>query len=85
MTEVSEVMLYSDLDVRGGEIFSSRVASSAMAPEPVFPSPPSDGGLLRGEEVIRDEILGVFVKGGKMWYYHCPGCRDWRGWRAWLL
>ena len=59
MTGLSEVMLYSDLDVRGG-IFSFRAASSAMAPEPVFPSPPSDGGLLGGEEVTRDEILGVF-------------------------
>ena len=67
MTGLSEVMLYSDLDVRGGEIFSSRAASSAMAPEPVFPSPPSDGGLLKGKEVIRDEILGVFAKGGKVW------------------
>ena len=42
-----------------------------MAPEPVLPSPPSDGGLLRGEEVIHDEILGVVAKGGKVWYYHC--------------
>ena len=36
-----------------------------MAPEPVFPSPPSDEGLLRGEEVIREEILGVFCEGGE--------------------
>ena len=54
----------SDSDVGGG-IFSSRVASSIMAPELVFPSPPSDGGLLRGEEVTRDEIIGVCAKGGK--------------------
>ena len=37
---------------------------SAMLPKPVFPSPPSDGGLLRGEEVTRDEILGVFLRRG---------------------
>ena len=54
-----------------------------MAPEPVFPSPPSDGGLLRGEEVTRDEILGVFSKGGKVWHYHCPGRRGWRAWLSW--
>ena len=65
----------------GGDLLSSRAASSAMAPEPVFPSPPSDGGLLGGEEVTRDEILGVILKGGKVWYYHCPGRR---GWRVWL-
>ena len=35
-----------------------------MAPEPVFPSPPSEGGLLGGEEVFRDEILGAVAKGG---------------------
>ena len=35
-----------------------------MAPELVLPSPPSDGGLLGGEEVVRDEILGTLAKGG---------------------
>ena len=35
-----------------------------MAPEPVLPSPPSEGGLLGGEEVIRDAILGAVAKGG---------------------
>ena len=73
----------SDFDVGGEEIFFSCCLFSAMAPERVLPSPPSDGGLLRGEEVIRDEILGVFVKGGKMWYYHCPGRRGWRAWLSW--
>ena len=35
-----------------------------MAPEPVLPSPPSEGGLLGGEEDFRDEILGAVAKGG---------------------
>ena len=35
-----------------------------MAPELVLPSPPSDGGLLGGKEVVRDEILGTLAKGG---------------------
>ena len=30
----------------------------------MFPSPPSDEGLLGGEEVVRDEILGAVAKGG---------------------
>ena len=54
----------SDLDVGGEEIFFSCCLFSAMAPERVLPSPPSDGGLLRGEEVVRDEILEVVAKGG---------------------
>ena len=36
----------------------------AMAPEPVSPSPPSNGGLLGGEEVVCYAILEVFLKGG---------------------
>ena len=54
----------SDLDVGGEEIFFSCCLFSAMAPERVLPSPPSDGGLLRGEEVVRDEILEVVGEGG---------------------
>ena len=30
-----------------------------------MPSPPSDEGLLRGEKVVRDEILEVVGKGGE--------------------
>ena len=36
-----------------------------MAPEPVLPSPPSDGGLLRGKEVVWDENLEAVGKGGE--------------------
>ena len=35
-----------------------------MAPEPVLPSPPSEGGLLGGKEVVRDKILEAVAKGG---------------------
>ena len=35
-----------------------------MVPKLVLPSPPSDGGLFGGEEVVRDEILGTLAKGG---------------------
>ena len=49
---------------RGGGIFFLRRLFSAMSPKPVFPSPPSEGGLLRDEEVIRDEIHGAVAKGG---------------------
>ena len=55
----------SDFDVGGEEIFLSCCLFSAMAPERVLPSPPSDGGLLRGEEVVRDEILEVVGEGGE--------------------
>ena len=47
------------------EIVFSCCLFSDMAPEWVLPSPPSDGGLLRGEEVLRDEILEVVGEGGE--------------------
>ena len=55
----------SDLDVGGEEIFFSCCLFSDMAPERVLPSPPSDGGLLRGKEVVRNEILEVVGEGGE--------------------
>ena len=36
-----------------------------MAPEQVLSSPSSGGGLLRGEEVVCDEILEVVGEGGE--------------------
>ena len=50
--------------MQGGEIFFSHCLFSDMAPEPVLPSPSSDGDLLRGKEVVRDENLEVVGKGG---------------------
>ena len=61
------------LDVGGKEIFFSCCLFSTMAPERVLPSPPSDGGLLRGEEVDRDEIHYVVGKGGGMRCCRCRG------------
>ena len=53
------------LDVGGKEIFFSCCLFSTMAPERVLPSLPSDRGLLRGEEVVRDEILEAVGEGGE--------------------
>ena len=57
---VSDLMLGSDSDVGGLDISSSRAAFSAMAPEPVFPSPPSDRGLVRDEDPRRSLLLRVW-------------------------
>ena len=47
----------SDLDMGDKKIFLLRHLFSAIAPKPVLPSPLSDGSLLGGKEVVRDEVL----------------------------
>ena len=62
-----------------------------MAPERVLPSLPSDKGLLRGEEVVRDEILEVVGKGGEDAMLRLSGLveggldarRAWCHWPSW--
>ena len=65
VTRVSDLMLSRIWMLGGEEIFFSCCLFSAMALEQVLPSPPSEGGLLRGEEVVRDEILEVVGKRGE--------------------